>query len=158
VVVKRPRGIDELALATVVRDARPAGAGGIRPTCSGRGRHPALLQPAAETGAPLCPGAIRYRTESEASPAAVPGTSPWHFLTSTATTRGLVIEVHLLPALTTAGDNPRTLAALDPLRRRYRSRALHVPFAHEAVVAVSSFRRCRMKSKSAIATSRAMPM
>jgi hypothetical protein len=56
--------------------------------------------------------AIRYRTESGASPAAVPVDSLWHCLTHAAATRGLVIEVHLLPALSPTGADPRTLAAL----------------------------------------------
>src|SRR4051794_25372877 len=75
VVANRLGWIDELALATVVPDARPVDAGDVvmrlrqgetvlvhpETTTSGPGPgrfRPALLQPAAETGLPLCPVAI----------------------------------------------------------------------------------------------------
>ena len=131
VVANRLSWIDDLALVTVVRDARAAGADGeatdllrhgatvlVHPEATtatgpalGRFR-PALFQPAVQAGSAVCPVAIRYRTESGAPPTAVPGRSPWHCLTRTVPTPGLVVEVHLLPALTPAGADPRGLAML----------------------------------------------
>jgi 1-acyl-sn-glycerol-3-phosphate acyltransferase len=175
VVVNRLSWIDELALATVVRDVRVAGAAGevtdllrqgatvlVQPETMtsgpGLGRfRPALLKPAAETGAPLCPVAIRYRTESGAPPVALPGGSARDCLTHTAATRGLVIEVHLLPALPPAGADPRTLAALseyavgsvlaaDPPRRAGQ-RATR---ARQRRRAVSRTSACRVDNSSGI--------
>jgi hypothetical protein len=77
---------------------------------------PALFQAAVDTGAAVCPVAIRYRTDPGGDPTAVAGylagDSPARSLARVVGARGLVVEVHLLPALRPTGADRRTLAAL----------------------------------------------
>ncbi|MGY1618655.1 lysophospholipid acyltransferase family protein [Geodermatophilus sp. SYSU D00691] len=77
---------------------------------------PALFQAAVDSGAAVCPVAIRYRTEPGGDPTAVAGylaDDPlWRSIRRVVATRGLVLEVHLLPALAPAAADRRTLAAL----------------------------------------------
>ncbi|MEU2349648.1 lysophospholipid acyltransferase family protein [Modestobacter sp. NPDC049651] len=76
---------------------------------------PALFQAAVDAGAAVCPVAIRYRV-ADGSPTAVAGhldgDSLGRTLARVVTARGLVVEVHLLPALDPAGADRRSLAAL----------------------------------------------
>jgi 1-acyl-sn-glycerol-3-phosphate acyltransferase len=81
----------------------------------GLGRfRPALFQAAVDAAAAVCPVAIRYRTEPDGEPTAVAGylaDDPMlHSLRRIIAARGLVVELHLLPAL--RGGNRRELAAL----------------------------------------------
>jgi 1-acyl-sn-glycerol-3-phosphate acyltransferase len=87
---------------------RPEGPHGAR---LGRFR-PAFFQAAVDTGAPVCPVAVRYRTEGGA-PARPPSDGPlWRSVAQVVGTRGLVVEVHLLPALEPSGTGRRELAVL----------------------------------------------
>ena len=76
---------------------------------------PALFQAAVDAGAAVCPVAVRYRVAG-GDPTAVAGflaDEPlWRSLARVVATRGLVVEVHLLPALDPAGTDRRSLAAL----------------------------------------------
>jgi hypothetical protein len=75
---------------------------------------PALFQAAVDADAAVCPVAIRYRTEPGGDPTAVAAYLADDPLTRTlqrvVATRGLVVELHLLPAL--RGGTRRELAAL----------------------------------------------
>jgi 1-acyl-sn-glycerol-3-phosphate acyltransferase len=76
---------------------------------------PAFFQAAVDAGAPVCPVAIRYRADGGAGTAAPAYLGPESLRRSLArvvATRGLVVEVHLLPALDPAGADRRELAAL----------------------------------------------
>jgi 1-acyl-sn-glycerol-3-phosphate acyltransferase len=77
---------------------------------------PALFQAAVDTGAAVCPVAIHYRTEPGGEPTAVAGNLAddplWRSLRRVIGVRGLVVEVHLLPALAPADADRGTLAAL----------------------------------------------
>jgi 1-acyl-sn-glycerol-3-phosphate acyltransferase len=76
---------------------------------------PAFLQAAVDAAAPVCPVAIRYRVDGGAGTAVAGQPAGEPFLRSLArvlAARGLVVEVHLLPALDPAGADRRELAAL----------------------------------------------
>lgn len=76
---------------------------------------PAFLQAAVDAAAPVCPVALRYRVDGGAGSAVaayLTGGSLRGSLTRVLATRGLVVEVHLLPALDPAGADRRELAAL----------------------------------------------
>ena len=76
---------------------------------------PAFFQAAVDAAAPVCPVAVRYRVHGGAG-SAVAGylaDEPlWRSIARVVATRGLVVEVHLLPALDPAGADRRELAAL----------------------------------------------
>ncbi|WP_222194711.1 lysophospholipid acyltransferase family protein [Modestobacter italicus] len=76
---------------------------------------PAFFQAAVDAAAPVCPVAVRYRVDG-GSASAVAGylaDEPlWRSIARVVRTRGLVVEVHLLPALDPAGADRRELAAL----------------------------------------------
>lgn len=76
---------------------------------------PAFFQAAVDAAAPVCPVAVRYRVDGGAGTAAAAylgGESLRRSLARVLATRGLVVEVHLLPALDPAGADRRELAAL----------------------------------------------
>jgi 1-acyl-sn-glycerol-3-phosphate acyltransferase len=76
---------------------------------------PAFLQAAVDAAAPVCPVAIRYRVDGGAGTAVAgqPGGEPFvRSLARVLAARGLVVEVHLLPALDPTGADRRELAAL----------------------------------------------
>jgi 1-acyl-sn-glycerol-3-phosphate acyltransferase len=76
---------------------------------------PALFQAAVDAAAPVCPVAVRYRVDGGAGSAvaaSLAGEPPWRTAARVVATRGLVVEVHLLPALDPAGADRRELAAL----------------------------------------------
>jgi hypothetical protein len=101
VVANRVCWVDALALRTVVRGAPVVG-----PDVVGR----------AQTGAPVCPVAVRYRVEGTAAGRTLAGhlaAGPlWRGVARVVATRDVVVEVHLLPALPAAGASARELAAL----------------------------------------------
>ncbi|KGH46907.1 hypothetical protein IN07_09575 [Modestobacter caceresii] len=76
---------------------------------------PAFFQAAVDAAAPVCPVVVRYRVDGGA-PTAVAGylaDEPlWRSIARVVAVRGLVVEVHLLPALDPAGADRRELAAL----------------------------------------------
>jgi 1-acyl-sn-glycerol-3-phosphate acyltransferase len=82
----------------------------------GLGRfRPAFLQAAVDVTAPVCPVALRYRVDGGAGSAVAAhlgGEPLWRSVARVVATRGLVVEVHLLPALDPAGADRRELAAL----------------------------------------------
>jgi 1-acyl-sn-glycerol-3-phosphate acyltransferase len=76
---------------------------------------PAFFQAAVDAAAPVCPVAVRYRVDGGAGTAVaayLAGEPLWRSLTRVVAARGLVVEVHLLPALDPAGADRRELAAL----------------------------------------------
>jgi len=76
---------------------------------------PAFFQAAVDAAAPVCPVAVRYRVDGGAGSAVADflgEESLLRSLTRVVATRGLVVEVHLLPALDPAGADRRELAAL----------------------------------------------
>nr|WP_281372143.1 lysophospholipid acyltransferase family protein [Modestobacter versicolor] len=76
---------------------------------------PAFFQAAVDAAAPVCPVAVRYRVDGGAASAvaAYLGGEPLpRTLARIVAARGLVVEVHLLPALDPAGADRRELAAL----------------------------------------------
>jgi 1-acyl-sn-glycerol-3-phosphate acyltransferase len=76
---------------------------------------PALFQAAVDSGAPVCPVAVRHRTaggRATALPAHLAGEPLWRSVARVVAARGLVVEVHLLAALDPAGADRRSLAAL----------------------------------------------
>ena len=76
---------------------------------------PAFFQAAVDAAAPVCPVAVRYRVDGGdgSAVAAFLGDDPLlRSLARVVATRGLVVEVHLLPALDPAGADRRELAAL----------------------------------------------
>jgi 1-acyl-sn-glycerol-3-phosphate acyltransferase len=76
---------------------------------------PAFFQAAVDAAAPVCPIAVRYRVDGGAGSAIAaspPGEPRWRSLARVVAARGLVVEVHLLPALDPAGADRRALAAL----------------------------------------------
>jgi hypothetical protein len=76
---------------------------------------PAFLQAAVDAAAPVCPVAVRYRVDGGAGSAVAAspaGEARLRSLARVVATRGLVVEVHLLPALHPAGADRRELAAL----------------------------------------------
>jgi hypothetical protein len=76
---------------------------------------PAFFQAAVDAAAPVCPVAVRYRADGGAGTAVAAylgGESLHRSLARVLATRGLVVEVHLLPALDPAGADRRELAAL----------------------------------------------
>ncbi len=80
------------------------------PGRTGLGRFsPALFAASTETGAPVCPVALRYRGAGTPPPAGRSAVAALRWLGSTP---GVVVEVHLLPALTSAGATPVELAML----------------------------------------------
>jgi 1-acyl-sn-glycerol-3-phosphate acyltransferase len=87
---------------------------GRTPAGAGLGQfRPTLLQAAVDAGAPVCPVAVRYRTDvGDAVAAQLAGHPLARSLTRVVATRGLVVELHLLPALDPAGADRRELAAL----------------------------------------------
>ena len=75
----------------------------------------AFLQAAVDAAAPVCPVAVRYRVEGGAGTTIAGHLAGEPFLRSLSrvlAARGLVVEVHLLPALDPAGADRRELAAL----------------------------------------------
>ncbi|MCZ2827538.1 lysophospholipid acyltransferase family protein [Modestobacter sp. VKM Ac-2986] len=75
----------------------------------------AFLQAAVDAAAPVCPVAVRYRVDGGAGTtlaAHLPGEPLRRSLSRVLAARGLVVEVHLLPALDPAGADRRELAAL----------------------------------------------
>ncbi|MCW2506930.1 MAG: plsC [Modestobacter sp.] len=75
----------------------------------------AFFQAAVDTAAPVCPVALRYRVDGGAGSAVAAhlgGEPPLRTLARVVAARGLVVEVHLLPALDPAGADRRELAAL----------------------------------------------
>ncbi|MGY1840356.1 MULTISPECIES: lysophospholipid acyltransferase family protein [unclassified Modestobacter] len=76
---------------------------------------PAFFQAAVDAAAPVCPVAVRYRL-ADGDPTALAGylaDEPlWRSVARVVAARGLVVEVHLLPALDPAGADRRELAAL----------------------------------------------
>ena len=76
---------------------------------------PAFFQAAVDAAAPVCPVAVRHRVDGGAGTAVAAhlgGESLRRSLARVLATRGLVVEVHLLPALDPAGADRRELAAL----------------------------------------------
>jgi 1-acyl-sn-glycerol-3-phosphate acyltransferase len=76
---------------------------------------PAFFQAAVDTTAPVCPVAVRYRVDGGAASAvaaSLAGERRWRSVARVVAARGLVVEVHLLPALDPAGADRRELAAL----------------------------------------------
>jgi 1-acyl-sn-glycerol-3-phosphate acyltransferase len=76
---------------------------------------PAFFQAAVDAAAPVCPVALRYRTDGGAGTAvaaSLGGEPLRRTLARVLASRGLVVEVHLLPALDPAGAGRRELAAL----------------------------------------------
>ena len=76
---------------------------------------PAFFQAAVDADAPVCPVAVRYRVDGGAGSAVAGFLAEESLLRSLArvvATRGLVVEVHLLPALDPARADRRELAAL----------------------------------------------
>jgi len=76
---------------------------------------PAFLQAAVDAAAPVCPVAVRYRVDGGAGTAVAGQLAGEPFRRSVArvlAARGLVVEVHLLPALDPAGADRRELATL----------------------------------------------
>jgi 1-acyl-sn-glycerol-3-phosphate acyltransferase len=74
---------------------------------------PAFFQAAVDAAAPVCPVAVRYRVDGGAGSAVALGGEPLRRdLARVVATRGLVVEVHLLPALDPAAADRRELAAL----------------------------------------------
>jgi hypothetical protein len=84
------------------------------PAGAGLGRfRPTLLQAAVATGAPVCPVAVRYRAAGGGAVAdELNGLPLARSLARVVAARGLVVELHLLPALDPAGADPRELATL----------------------------------------------
>jgi hypothetical protein len=85
----------------------------------------ALLQAAVGAGAAICPVVVRYRVDGEAGSAvaaSIAGATRWRSLARVVATRGLVVEVHLLPALDPAGAD-REPVRPTPVRRRVPVRA-----------------------------------
>ncbi|MFQ1002234.1 lysophospholipid acyltransferase family protein [Modestobacter sp. SSW1-42] len=116
----RPRTLP-VAVGAVTAALRGGTSVGVRPegtaSCGvelGRFR-PAFLQAAVDAGAPVCPVAVRYRVEGGAGTALaahLPGEPFRRSVSRVLAARGLVVEVHLLPALDPAGADRRELAAL----------------------------------------------
>lgn len=83
---------------------------------AGLGRfRPAFFQAAVDTAAPVCPVAVRYRVDGGAATAVAAspaGESRRRSVARVVAARGLVVEVHLLPALDPVGADRRELAAL----------------------------------------------
>ncbi|WP_222264584.1 lysophospholipid acyltransferase family protein [Modestobacter marinus] len=73
---------------------------------------PAFLQAAVDTGAPVCPVAVRYRADGGAPAGPLADGPLWRSVAQVVATRGLVVEVHLLPALEPSGTSRRELAVL----------------------------------------------
>ncbi|WP_369135905.1 lysophospholipid acyltransferase family protein [Modestobacter sp. I12A-02662] len=73
---------------------------------------PAFLQAAVDTGAPVCPVAVRYRADGGAPAGPLADGPLWRSVARVVGTRGLVVEVHLLPALEPSGTSRRELAVL----------------------------------------------
>jgi hypothetical protein len=79
-----------------------------RPEPAGPGRlSPALLAAAVDVGAAVCPVAVRWRGAASPTPA---GRSTVAAMRWVAASPGAVVEVHLLPALSSAGATPQELA------------------------------------------------
>jgi 1-acyl-sn-glycerol-3-phosphate acyltransferase len=89
----------------------------VRTSCGvelGRFR-PAFFQAAVDTAAPVCPVAVRYRVDgglTSTAAASLTGEPRWRSVARVVAARGLVVEVHLLPALDPVGADRRELAAL----------------------------------------------
>ncbi|NEK57369.1 hypothetical protein GCU56_05710 [Geodermatophilus sabuli] len=80
------------------------------PGRTGLGRFsPTLFAAATETGSPVCPVALRYRGAGDPPPAGRSAVAALRWLGSRP---GVVVEVHLLPALTPSGATPAELATL----------------------------------------------
>ncbi|MGY1750170.1 lysophospholipid acyltransferase family protein [Modestobacter sp. SYSU DS0511] len=76
---------------------------------------PAFFQAAVDAAAPVCPVAVRYRlADGEATALAgyLADEPLWRSVARVVAARGLVVEVHLLPALDPAEASRRELAAL----------------------------------------------
>ncbi|MCU1606539.1 MAG: plsC [Modestobacter sp.] len=106
--------VDDLALRTVVPGLPVARSAGT-----------ALLQAAVDAGDVVCPVAVRYRVDGEAGSAiaaSLAGARSWRSLARVVAIRGLVVEVHLLPAIDPAGG-ARAPVRPAPVRRRVPVRA-----------------------------------
>ncbi|MGY1680471.1 hypothetical protein [Geodermatophilus sp. SYSU D01176] len=68
---------------------------------------PALLAAAVDAGAAVCPVAVRWRGAASPPPGGRSTVAALHWL---AASPGTVVEVHLLPALSSAGATPQELA------------------------------------------------
>jgi 1-acyl-sn-glycerol-3-phosphate acyltransferase len=68
---------------------------------------PALLAAAVDAGAAVCPVAVRWRGAASPPPGGRSTVAAMRWL---ATSPGTVVEVHLLPALSSAGATPQELA------------------------------------------------
>jgi hypothetical protein len=78
------------------------------PSGPGLGRFsPALLAAAVDAGAAVCPVAVRWRGAASPPPG---GLSTMAVMCWLAASPGTVVEVHLLPALSSAGATPQELA------------------------------------------------
>lgn len=76
---------------------------------------PAFFQAAVDAAAPVCPVAVRYRVHGGAATAvafSLADESLWRSVARVVAVRGLVVEVHLLPALDPVGADRCELAAL----------------------------------------------
>ncbi|MFW3171105.1 hypothetical protein [Geodermatophilus sp. CPCC 206100] len=102
-VAGRVAGVLSRGTPVVVRPEQPARGGASLGRFS-----PALLAAAVETGAPVCPVALRYRGARD-RPAGGSTVAALRWLRATP---GVVVEVHLLPALSSAGANAAELATL----------------------------------------------
>lgn len=107
--VARVTGLLRNGQTVTVRSAQPTAGVGLG--CF----QPALLQAAVDTGAPVRPVAVRYRADGGRAGTVAAGLSGPSLLRSVrqvVATRGLVVEVHLLPELHPGGADARELAAL----------------------------------------------
>jgi hypothetical protein len=111
--------VDDLALRTVVPGLPVARSSATETRVGG------LLQAAVDAGAVVCPVAVRYRVDGEAGSAvaaSLAGALSWRSLARVVATRGLVVEVHLLPAIDPAGA-ARAPVPPAPVRGRVPVRA-----------------------------------
>ncbi|MCW2676347.1 MAG: plsC, partial [Modestobacter sp.] len=127
--------VDDLALRTVVPGLPVARSSATETRVGGllRAGHTvtvgsagtALLQAAVDAGAVVCPVAVRYRVDGEAGSAiaaSLAGAPSWRSQARVVATHGLVVEVHLLPAIDPAGA-ARAPVRPAPVRRRVPVRA-----------------------------------
>jgi hypothetical protein len=116
VVANQVCWVDDLALRTVVPGTPVATWDqllGEVPHGARRGRtRPAYLRADVGSGAPVCPVAVRYRADGGAHAGPLADGPLWRSVARVVGTRGLVVEVHLLPALQPSGTGRRELAAL----------------------------------------------
>jgi 1-acyl-sn-glycerol-3-phosphate acyltransferase len=115
VVANRVCWVDDLALHTVVPGTPVAEWGRLdgdaQAARPGRFR-PAIRRAAVDSGAPVCPVAVRYRADGRASAGPLADGPWWRSVAQVVGTRRLVVEVHLLAALEPSGTSRRELAVL----------------------------------------------